>query len=156
MYLYSVFEYLERVNSDFPHDSKTILSRAVSAEVRAAMAARRLTIRDLAKGAKFGSHNYLAIRLRDEKPFTLDDVNEVCLFLDEDPIEFIAQAYENHGDRLFAELVDERDRYDKRLRETTERVAERMLPESLRQPARGREEMQQLDDIAARDEDREA
>lgn len=69
------------------------------------MAAYRLTIRRLAAEAGFKSHNYLAIRLRDEKPFTLDDVDRICGHFGEDPEEFIHRALINHGERYWIESM---------------------------------------------------
>lgn len=64
------------------------------------MSARRVTLREVAKAAGFGSHNYLAVRLRDEKPFTLDDVDLICAWLEEDPPVFLGRAWENHWERI--------------------------------------------------------
>lgn len=85
---------------DFPGGTSSTFARAVSAEVRAAMSARRVTLREVAKAAGFGSHNYLAVRLRDEKPFTLDDIDLICIWLEEDPPVFLGRAWENHWERI--------------------------------------------------------
>ncbi|KRB73047.1 hypothetical protein ASE01_19930 [Nocardioides sp. Root190] len=87
----------------FPDGTATAFARSVSAEIRAVMAARRITGRELALAAGFKSHNYLAIRLRDEKAFTLDDIELICAYLEEDAHELIRRAHENHMDRLMAE-----------------------------------------------------
>lgn len=86
--------------------SKSTLSRCVSAEVRARMAARRLSGKSLA--AMVGmSQNYLATRLRDEKPFSLDDLDALLVHLDEgrDAWEFMRAAQDNHSDRVSEETM---------------------------------------------------
>lgn len=92
----------------FPEGTETPFARAVAAEIRGVMAARRLTLRDVAKGAGFKSHNYLATRLRDEKPLTLDDVDRVAQYFSDDSQEwetwrFIQRAYDNHDERFWTE-----------------------------------------------------
>lgn len=52
------------------------LGRCVSAEVRARLAAIRMSGATLAK-LTGKSQNYIAKRLRDEAPFTLDDVEDI-------------------------------------------------------------------------------
>lgn len=106
MYLYPESEYLGCMDTDFPAGTRSAFARAISAEVRAVMAARRITLREFAAGAGFASHNYLAIRLRDEKPFTLDDIELVCAYLEEDAPTFIGEAYDHHFDRLWMEARD--------------------------------------------------
>lgn len=69
------------------------------------MAAERITGRDLAQRAGFRSHNYLAVRLRDEKPFTLDDIERICTAFGEDAAKFMARAEENHGERYWDEAL---------------------------------------------------
>lgn len=97
--------------TSFPEGSRSPFARAVSAEARARMAARRITLRELAAAAGFSSHNYLAIRLRDEKPFTLDDVDRISQFFEESALEFLSAAYDHHEDRLYMEALDlERNR----------------------------------------------
>lgn len=53
------------------------------------------------------SQNYVATRLRDEKPFDLDDVAKIAHVLNGavDGHEFILRAYTNHGERIGAEWV---------------------------------------------------
>lgn len=95
--------------STFPTGTETPFARAVSAEVRAVLAARRMNLRELAKGAGFKSHNYVAIRLRDEKPFTLDDIERIVAFLEGDSTEaweFIKRADQAHSERLWIEASD--------------------------------------------------
>lgn len=55
--------------------------------------------REFAKALGATAHNYWAIRLRDEKSFTLD-------VFEEDPSEFIAKAWDNHSERIWNELVN--------------------------------------------------
>lgn len=52
------------------------LHRTFSRHVRAEMGAMRLSGRAVATKAGM-SHNYLAKRLRDEAPFTLDDIQSI-------------------------------------------------------------------------------
>ncbi|HEY0889596.1 MAG TPA: hypothetical protein VGE38_08300 [Nocardioides sp.] len=96
--------------TDFPAGTRSAFARAVSAEVRALLGAYRLSLRDFASAAGFSSHNYLAIRLRDEKPFTLDDIDLVCAYFEFDASEFLRRCYENHIERLWAEADLERSR----------------------------------------------
>lgn len=53
------------------------LSRAFSSRVRIVMADEMVTKTALAKACGF-SRNYLGKRLRDEAPFTLNDVEAIC------------------------------------------------------------------------------
>lgn len=94
--------------SDFPQGTSSAFARAVSAEIRGIMGTRRWSLRDVATKAGFKSHNYLAIRLRDEKALTLDDVERLCAFLEEDAHTFIERAYKNHFERIYAEAEMER------------------------------------------------
>lgn len=81
----------------FPAGTQSPFARAVSAEVRARMAARRMGLRELAMAAGFGpSHNYLAKRLRDAAPLTVDDVDALARFFGETGEEFVARACSNH------------------------------------------------------------
>lgn len=60
----------------------TPLATAYSAEIRATMGAKFITGLTLSK--KVGmSQNYIAKRLRDEAPFTLNDLEAVCVALGE-------------------------------------------------------------------------
>ena len=70
------------------------------------MAAQRITGRQLAAEAGFSSQNYLAIRLRDEKPLTLDDLERICQYFDVEAQEFVRAADANHGERIWAELME--------------------------------------------------
>lgn len=135
-------------------------SRCVAAEVRATMAARRLTIRDLAKSAGFASHNYLAIRLRDEKPFTLDDVERIAEVFDVEPTSMLQRAWDDHHERVFMETFEEsaaerRQWTQEELRSPEVDAAIGRLDWATKttRPARTKADMQELDDQAARDEE---
>lgn len=159
--------------ADFPSGTRAPFARAVTAELRARMAAERITLRDFAAKAGFKSHNYLAIRLRDEKPFTLDDVDLVAAFFDESGAEFIAAACEHHEERLWTDAMDLRKKPQISVQlDMDEPGAQRHLSDEEREaaaavkrldehtrrtrPARTREEMQQMEPDAARDEDHRA
>ncbi|MFH5879799.1 helix-turn-helix domain-containing protein [Arthrobacter sp. NA-172] len=58
-------------------------ARATSAEVRATMARQRVSGAQLAFRAGV-SQSYLSKRLRDDLPFTLNDIEAICKALDED------------------------------------------------------------------------
>lgn len=58
-------------------------ARAISAEVRAAMGRHKVSAVLLATRAKM-SRNYLGKRLRDESPFTLNDIEAICKAMRED------------------------------------------------------------------------
>lgn len=88
----------------FPEGTQSPLARAVAAEVRGRLAAQRVTLREFAAEAGFNSHNYVAIRLRDEKPFTVDDVERISRYFDEDPVPFLKAAYDNHLERIWGDL----------------------------------------------------
>jgi len=68
-----------------------LLARAVSAEVRAAMGRHRISGMQLAERTKV-SQNYIASRLRDESPFTVNDIENICKALGEDPGQLWASA----------------------------------------------------------------
>jgi len=87
----------------------SVLGRAISAEVRGRLAAERLNLREFSQAAGFASHNYPAIRLRDERPFTADDVQLIANYFEEDPHEFVKKAWQNHSERLYDELLFDRD-----------------------------------------------
>jgi transcriptional regulator with XRE-family HTH domain len=88
----------------FPTGTATPLARCISAEIRARLAAERKTQRDLAAMVGATSHNYWSIRLRDMKPFTLDDLDLICAAWDEDPGSFVKTATEKHLEWVYAEL----------------------------------------------------
>ena len=67
------------------------LSQAISAEIRATMARKRITGLQLA-GLIGMSQNYLAKRLRDEAPFTIPDLAKIADVLDEDFEQIIRNA----------------------------------------------------------------
>lgn len=89
--------------------TQSYLGRCVSAEVRARLAAMRISGVSLAK--RMGrSQNYIAKRLRDEAPFTLDDVEDIVEALEMDTTntyEFIAQAVDRNGDDVLNWMFDQ-------------------------------------------------
>jgi transcriptional regulator with XRE-family HTH domain len=89
----------------FATGTESVFARAISAEIRARLAAERITGRQFAKAAGFTSQNYLAIRLRDERPFTLDDLERVCRYFGEDVPAFVQAAYQNHDERIWTQLM---------------------------------------------------
>lgn len=125
----------------FPQGAKSPFARAVSAEIRAHMAAERTSIRDLAAAAGFRSHNYLAMRLRDEQPFSLDDVARLCDHWDIEAADFLQDAHERHEERIWAELLQDSQRpegmtqaeAEDAYRDAAEKVARHQDPDSLHQ-----------------------
>ncbi len=69
-------------------------ARAVSAEIRAFMARYRINGVQLAARAGM-SRDYLGKRLRDEVPFTLNDVEAICKALGEDLGQFLQIAVQD-------------------------------------------------------------
>lgn len=104
----------------FTVGAASILARCVSAEVRARLAAERITGREFA--ARIGmSQNYFATRLRDEKSFTIDDVERIWEgFADDeqDVDTFISMAYKNHRERIW----DLQDREQKKITKLPQRL----------------------------------
>jgi len=90
----------------FPSGTESVFARAIAAEVRSRLAALRVNQRDFATDAGFSSHNYSSTRLRDEKPFTVDDVEKIARYFDEDADAFVNAAVQNHGERIWGELLD--------------------------------------------------
>lgn len=88
----------------FPTGTQTILARCLSAELRGLIAKWRWNQRQFAKGAGWRTHNYVAKRLRDEAPFTLDDYERICEAYELDPLEFMREAVDNNYERLMMEL----------------------------------------------------
>lgn len=88
----------------FPTGAESVLARCVAAEVRAQLAKDRMNQREFAARLGFTSHNYISVRLREEKPFTLDDIDKMCALWDVAPEEFIQQAVESNLDRIMADL----------------------------------------------------
>lgn len=88
----------------FPNGARTVLARTISAEVRSRIGAdRALTGQKLA--ASIGrSQNYMAERLRDEKSFTVDDVEALAEYFGEHPAEFIAGASDRWGEQVHEDL----------------------------------------------------
>lgn len=66
-------------------------ARAISAEVRATMARQRVSGAKLAADAGL-SPSYLSKRLRDDLPFTLNDIDAVCSALGENLETIVATA----------------------------------------------------------------
>lgn len=84
-------------------DDRSILHLCVSAEVRAIMASRRIT--GLAFAPKIGvSQNYLAKRLRDERPFTITDIERIAKEFELDPSEFLAKSLRDHSEDVLRQL----------------------------------------------------
>lgn len=66
-------------------------ARAVAAEIRSAMARQRVSGVELAR--KTGrSQSYISKRLRDETPFSANDVEDICEVLGEDLFELLRAA----------------------------------------------------------------
>ena len=74
-------------------------ARAVSAEIRASMGRQRLNGVQLAGKARM-SRDYLGKRLRNEAPFTLNDIEAICKALGEDLGEFLIVSVRNTGSSL--------------------------------------------------------
>jgi transcriptional regulator with XRE-family HTH domain len=74
------------------------LARAVSSEVRAAMGRHRISGMQLANLTGV-SQNYIASRLRDESPFTVNDIENICKALGEDPGPLWASAIQHLGEQ---------------------------------------------------------
>lgn len=66
-------------------------ARAFSAHVRMVMGRERITTTALGLATGL-SRNYLGKRLRDEAPFTLNEVELICKALNQDLVEFIRAA----------------------------------------------------------------
>ncbi|WP_205754147.1 MULTISPECIES: helix-turn-helix transcriptional regulator [Arthrobacter] len=69
-------------------------ARASSAEVRATMARKRVSAAKLAAKAEM-SPSYLSTRLRDDLPFTLNDIEAICKALEEDLDALLHTAVQN-------------------------------------------------------------
>ncbi|AYR00921.1 hypothetical protein PP636_gp52 [Arthrobacter phage Hestia] len=67
------------------------LARAVSAQVRAALARQRISVKELAARAGL-TESYLGKRLRDDAPMTINDLESVCAALGEDVQAFFVAA----------------------------------------------------------------
>ncbi|QPK81151.1 helix-turn-helix transcriptional regulator [Schaalia sp. ZJ405] len=92
------------------HRPTSLLHRCVSAQIRALMAARRVSGKSLAE--QIGtSQNYVAKRLRDEATFTLDDVEKIMTTVFHSPhvttADFILDAYERNINDVYTD--EERD-----------------------------------------------
>lgn len=69
-------------------------AKALSAEVRAALARQRLTAKELAQRSGL-TESYLGKRLRDIAPLTANDLEAICRALREDLLAFITAAIES-------------------------------------------------------------
>lgn len=76
----------------------SLLQRCVSAEIRARLAASRSSGLELAQNIG-KSQNYVAKRLRDEAPFTIDDIEKIVTYFDphSDYQAFFKAAIENQS-----------------------------------------------------------
>lgn len=82
------------------------MARCITAHVRATAAAHRISGKQLA--SRIGvSQNYTATRLRDEAPFTIDDVEAIAEAFELDPAEFFHRAYEEHSELVFSQELDQ-------------------------------------------------
>lgn len=72
------------------------LARAISSEIRAAMARHRVSGAQLARDTD-RSQSYLSKRLRDESSFTINDVEDICRVLDEPVASLLAKALRSMG-----------------------------------------------------------
>jgi len=72
-------------------------ARALSAQVRATLARKRITAKQMAEDCGM-SPNYLGKRLRDEASFTLNDIESICDALDEDLRTFVDSAIDRGDD----------------------------------------------------------
>lgn len=86
----------------FPTGARTVLARAVSAEIRARIGADRSLTGQLLAQKIERSQNYVAERLRDEKPFSIDDIEGFSKYFGESPSDFV-KACMKHWDRVEAE-----------------------------------------------------
>jgi transcriptional regulator with XRE-family HTH domain len=71
-------------------------ARAISAEIRSAMARQRMSGAQLAIKTD-RSQSYISKRLRDEVPFTANDVEDICQVLGEDLLGLVAAAVKAAG-----------------------------------------------------------
>ena len=96
-----------------PKGTRSVFARTISAYLRARIGAdKRLTGQKLAQGIG-RSQNYVAERLRDEKPFTLDDVGLIADFFFVDAAQIILDAaeYKPIVEEEIQRLDDEWDDY---------------------------------------------
>lgn len=92
---------------DFLEGTSSTLGRAVSAHIRAHLGAQRMSGKTLA--SRIGkSQNYVATRLRDELPFTLDDIEDIVRVLEPDPnpAAFVKQAEATYSEAVWDEADD--------------------------------------------------
>lgn len=82
------------------------LARAVSEEVRVALARRRMSVKELADASGL-SPSYLGKRLRDEAPLSVNDIEVIWLALGEDPITIIRTVLDGMERNYRANVQDE-------------------------------------------------
>lgn len=70
----------------------TPFARAVTAEVRSLMGAHNITGRSLSERIPGRSNNYVAERLRDEKPFSVDDLAAIAAAFGVTPAQLVTDA----------------------------------------------------------------
>ena len=99
---------MANLDRDFAEGTHSVLARSITAEIRARMAAQRISGKALAEQIGV-SQNYFATRLRDEKPFTLDDLDRIVQVIagEADPHVFIQQAHERQGEAVGNLSLDE-------------------------------------------------
>lgn len=94
---------------DFDSGTESVTARCLSAEVRARLAAQRVSQRELAERGGWASHNYVAMRLRDEKPFTIDDLERLAEFFEDgnglDAVELLRLAIERQSGPIWDHLI---------------------------------------------------
>ena len=97
--------------------SKSSLARAVSAEIRARLAAQRTSGKKLAETVGL-SQNYIAKRLRDEAPFTIDDIELIveALNIEVGTARFIADADARQEELIWQSMMDESTKLSERAR----------------------------------------
>ena len=93
-------------SADFDTGTSSILGRALTAEIRSRMGAKRISGKKLAELVGV-SQNYLAKRLRDEAPLTLDDVASIAEVLDPTigAQEFVQVAYDRQHEELWVDVI---------------------------------------------------
>lgn len=85
-----------------------MISRAVTAEVRAQLSARKLSLTWLANeiGLKKA---YFTIRMRDERPLNLDEVDLIAHSLGLEADELIALAMDRQSEQLLTASMEEQE-----------------------------------------------
>jgi transcriptional regulator with XRE-family HTH domain len=80
-----------------PESEPSPYAKAATTAIRRLLADRRLAAADIARGTDL-SANYLGERLRDEKAFTLSDIEQIAAFFDLDPAAFLVEVARAHAD----------------------------------------------------------